>query len=67
MYYGTGRVLAIVPNKVLARNFGKPCGYGAWGVYMEQESIETTKIEGITSILKMKLHEWGGRGGGEEI
>jgi len=39
-------------------------GYGAWGVYMEQESIETTKIEGITSILNMKLHERGGLGGG---
>lgn len=38
-------------------------GYGAWGVYMEQESIETTKIEGITSILNMKLHERGGVGG----
>lgn len=31
---------------------------------MEQESIETTKIEGITSILNMKLHERGGLGGG---
>jgi hypothetical protein len=29
-------------------------------MYMEQESIETTKIEGITSILNMKLHERGG-------
>jgi hypothetical protein len=29
-------------------------GYGAWGVYMEHESIETTKIKGITLILNMK-------------
>lgn len=52
-----------MPSKVLARNFGEPWIWCMESV-MELESVKTTKIEGITSILNMKLHEEGGGGGG---